>query len=153
MTEPTSSQAGDGDWPPRPPAIADLSVGDRLPAMTKRASRAQLFLYSAASFNPHRIHYDRDYAATEGHADILVHGPLQGSWLTQYLTDWIGPRGRLRSVTWQNRVSAFPDQDLEFHGRVLAIDAATAEIEIEVWEQAADGTVLMPGTATVRMAH
>ena len=85
------------------PDLTGLSVGDELPVMHKRATRAQLFLYSAASHNPHRIHYDRDYAELEGHADILVHGPLQGSWLTQYLTDWIGPRGRLVSVTWQNR--------------------------------------------------
>ncbi|MGI9616338.1 MAG: hypothetical protein ACR2QO_25710, partial [Acidimicrobiales bacterium] len=85
-------------WPPPPPTLAALNVGDSLPVMTKNASRAQLFLYSAASFNPHRIHYDRDYAGIEGHADVLVHGPLQGSWLTQYLTDWAGPRGRLVSV-------------------------------------------------------
>ncbi len=129
--------------------VADVAVGQELPVMTKNASRAQLFLYSAASFNPHRIHYDRDYAAFEGHSDVLVHGPLQGSWLTQYLTDWIGPRGRLRSVTWQNRASAFPDHDLEFHGRVKAVDPETGEVELEVWEQTGEGAVLMPGTATV----
>ena len=131
--------------------IGDVTVGDQLPVMTKNASRVQLFLYSAASFNPHRIHYDRDYAAVEGHPDVLVHGPLQGSWLTQFLTDWIGPLGRLRSVTWQNRASAFPEQDLEFHGRVIAVDRATGTVELEVWEQTADGQVLMPGTATVRL--
>lgn len=139
-------QGGTGGTGPR---LADLSVGDELPVMTKNASRAQLFLYSAASFNPHRIHYDREYAAVEGHPDILVHGPLQGSWLTQYLTDWIGPRARLRAVTWQNRASAFPEQDLEFHGRVTAVHLERNEVEVEVWEQTADGAVLMPGTATV----
>ena len=58
---------------PAQPRVSDVSVGDELPVMTKNASRAQLFLYSAASFNPHRIHYDREYAAVEGHADVLVH--------------------------------------------------------------------------------
>lgn len=139
-------------WPPPPPALADLTVGDPLPVMAKNASRAQLFLYSAASFNPHRIHYDRDYAAIEGHPDVLVHGPLQGSWLTQYLTDWAGAGGRLLSVAWQNRVSALPEQDLEFHGRVTALHPDRHVVELEVWEQTAEGTVLMPGTATVRLA-
>ncbi len=129
--------------------ISDVAVGDDLPVMAKNASRAQLFLYSAASFNPHRIHYDRAYAEFEGHPDILVHGPLQGSWLTQYLTDWIGPKGRLRNVSWQNRASALPENDLEFRGRVTGIDTATGEVELEVWEQTAGGQVLMPGTATV----
>ena len=129
--------------------VSDVAVADQLPPMIKNASRAQLFLYSAASFNPHRIHYDRDYAAVEGHDDILVHGPLQGSWLTQYLTDWIGPLGRLRSVTWQNRASAFPDHDLTFTGEVVAVDVETGEVQVELAESTTEGEILMRGDATV----
>jgi hydroxyacyl-ACP dehydratase HTD2-like protein with hotdog domain len=131
--------------------VGDVSVGDDLPIMAKNASRAQLFLYSSASFNPHRIHYDRDYARFEGHADVLVHGPLQGAWLTQFVTDWCGPLGRLTGVTWQNRASALPEVDLEFHGRVTAVDSSTGEVSLEVWEQTSAGEILMPGTATVRL--
>lgn len=131
--------------------VSDVAVGDLLPVMGKNATRAQLFLYSAASFNPHRIHYDRAYAEFEGHPDILVHGPLQGAWLTQYLTDWCGPRGRLLGVTWQNRASAFPEVDLEFHGRITGVNHTTGEVDLEVWEQTADGRILMPGTASVRL--
>ena len=131
--------------------VGDVSVGDDLPIMAKNASRAQLFLYSSASFNPHRIHYDRDYARFEGHADVLVHGPLQGAWLTQFVTDWCGPRGRLTGVTWQNRASALPEVDLEFHGRVTAVDTSTGEVSLEVWEQTSAGEILMPGMATVRL--
>ena len=109
------------------------------------------FLYSAASHNPHRIHYDRAYAEFEGHADILVHGPLQGSWLTQYLSDWCGPRGRLLGVSWQNRASALPETELEFHGTVTAVDGTTGTVELDVWEQTAAGEVLMPGSARVML--
>ena len=57
--------------------INDVAVGDDLPVMAKNASRAQLFLYSAASFNPHRIHYDREYAReVEGYEGLVFHGPL-----------------------------------------------------------------------------
>ena len=58
-------------------SIGGVEVGDQLEPATRNASRAQLFLYSAATHNPHRIHYDRDYAVVEGHPDIIVHGPLQ----------------------------------------------------------------------------
>ena len=129
------------------PTIASLAVGDALPTVVRQASRAQLFVYSAASWNPHRIHYDREFAATEGHPDVLVHGPLQGAWLSQYITDWIGPSARLRSLSWQNRASAFPDEDLLFNGRVTAIDGNV--VTLDVWEARSDGTVLMPGQATV----
>ncbi len=128
-----------------------VAVGDELEAQTRNASRAQLFLYSAATHNPHRIHYDRDYAIFEGHPDVIVHGPLQGAWLSQYVTDWAGPRGRMLGLTWQNRRSAVPEQDYVFKGRVDGVDGDI--VHLEVWAEDRDGVVLMPGTATVRLPH
>ena len=131
------------------PLLGDVSAGDELTPVTRNASRAQLFLYSAATHNPHRIHYDRDYAVLEGHPDVIVHGPLQGAWLSQFVTSWAGPRGRMLTLTWQNRRSALPEQDYTFHGRVRGIEADV--VELEVWAEDSHGAVVMPGTATVRL--
>lgn len=133
--------------PPR--HLEDVEVGEELPPVTRNASRAQLFLYSAATWNLHRIHYDVDYARSEGHPDVIVHGPLQGAWLTQYLTDWAGPRGRLVSAAWQNRASALPEQDLTFRGRVVAKEGD--EVTVDLYEEGPDGRALMPGRAVVRL--
>jgi hydroxyacyl-ACP dehydratase HTD2-like protein with hotdog domain len=129
--------------------VGDVAAGAQLAPAIRNASRAQLFLYSAATHNPHRIHYDRDYAVTEGHPDIIVHGPLQGAWLGQYVTDWAGPRGRMLTLTWQNRRSALPEHDYVFRGVVEAVEGDV--VRLEVWAEDGDGTVLMPGTATVRL--
>lgn len=131
------------------PFADTITPGYELPPMVKNASRAQLFLFSAATNNPHRIHYDREYAAVEGHPDVLVHGPLQGAWLHQYVTQWAGPAGRVMNLGWQNRGRAFPEQNLTFHGRVTAIDGD--DVTLEIWEEDAEGTVLMPGIARVRL--
>jgi hydroxyacyl-ACP dehydratase HTD2-like protein with hotdog domain len=41
-----------------------------------------LFRYSALTGNGHRIHYDHPYAvAEEGYPGLVVHGPLQATWL------------------------------------------------------------------------
>ena len=130
-------------------ALGDVQVGDELEPATRNASRVQLFLYSAATHNPHRIHYDREYAAVEGHPDIIVHGPLQGAWLSQYVTDWAGPRGRMLTLTWQNRRSALPEHDYVLRGSVEAIDGDVVALAVRMED--GDGTVLMPGTATVRL--
>jgi hydroxyacyl-ACP dehydratase HTD2-like protein with hotdog domain len=129
--------------------LEDTAVGQELEPMTKNASRAQLFVFSAATNNPHRIHYDREYAATEGHPDVLVHGPLQGAWLSQYVVDWAGPGGRLLGLSWQNRARALPERDLTFRGRITEI--AGDEVSLDVWEEDDEGGVLMPGTARVRL--
>ena len=129
--------------------LGDVHVGDELEPATRNASRAQLFLYSAATHNPHRIHYDRDYARSEGHRDIIVHGPLQGAWLSQYVTDWAGPRGRMLTLTWQNRRPALPERDYLFRGTVEAVDADIVHLALRLED--GEGTVLMPGTASVRL--
>ncbi|WP_420621335.1 acyl dehydratase [Candidatus Poriferisodalis sp.] len=131
--------------------LADLSVGDKLPTIYKFPDEAQLFLYSAASHNPHRIHYDRDYARFEGYEDILVHGPLQGAWLTQYVTDWAGPQARLENVTWQNRASALAGEELVYSGTVTAVDLKSGVVELEIAEHTSDARLLMPATARVRL--
>lgn len=127
--------------------LEDIQPGAELEPLVKNASRAQLFLFSAATNNPHRIHYDRDYAATESHPDVLVHGPLQGAWLCQFVTDWVGPGGRVLNLSWQNRGRAFPERDLTFRGRVTAVEGN--EVALEVWEEDDEGNVLMPATARV----
>ena len=132
-----------------PRLVTEVKAGTELEPVVRRASRAQLFLYSAATHNPHRIHYDRDYALTEGHPDVIVHGPLQGAWLSQFVTDWAGPRARMLGLTWQNRRSALPDHDYTFRGVVRSVDGDV--VHLEVWLEDGEGTVLMPGTATVRL--
>jgi hydroxyacyl-ACP dehydratase HTD2-like protein with hotdog domain len=127
----------------------DVKPGDELPLLVKNASRAQLFLFSAATHNPHRIHYDRDYARLEGHDDILVHGPLQGAWLHQLVQDFAGPRGRVLALAFQNRGRALPERDLALRGRVAAVDGDV--VTLEVWEEDETGAVLMPGSARVRL--
>jgi len=50
-----------------------------------------LFRYSAATFNGHRIHYDRPYATgVEGYDGLVVHGPLQSSWMQNLAADIFG---------------------------------------------------------------
>ncbi len=50
-----------------------------------------MFFFSAATYNGHRIHYDKDWARdVEGYDNVLVQGPLQAALLSRSLTDWIG---------------------------------------------------------------
>ena len=52
---------------------------------THMADTVLLFRYSALTFNGHRIHYDRRYAMeVEGYPGLVVHGPLQATWLLNF---------------------------------------------------------------------
>lgn len=66
--------------PPSVPLSAEPPGGAVLDTLHTDATL--LFRYSALTFNGHRIHYDADYCRdVEGYAGLVVHGPLQATWL------------------------------------------------------------------------
>ncbi len=131
----------------------DVSPGDQIPDATALPTELQLFFFSAATNNGHRIHYDLPYAKTEGLPNILVQGPLQAALLTKALTDWIGPGGRLTRIQIQNRGNAFPNEALYYGGVVVGKREEEGQlfVDCEIFERNESGAVLMPGTATVSL--
>ncbi|WP_179467757.1 MaoC family dehydratase [Mycolicibacterium vinylchloridicum] len=131
----------------------DVMVGDELPGLTVTVDETQMFFFSAATYNGHRIHYDKDYArGDEGYDDILVQGPLQAALLARAITDWIGGRGRLVDYSVQNRGVAFPGQPLTFGGTVTGkrVQAGRGLVDLDIAGRR-ESDILMPGTATVEL--
>ena len=53
------------------PTLSTVTVGTRLDERTHEPSMVSLFLYNAAIWNPHRIHFDADYTTQiENHPGI-----------------------------------------------------------------------------------
>lgn len=83
----------------------DLAARPAVPASfapshtaTVTADPVKLFRYSALTFNSHRIHYDREYAAREeGYQGLVVHGPYLATMLFDHL----------RSVADGRRIAEF----------------------------------------------
>lgn len=135
----------------------DIAVGDHIPTLTVTVDETQMFFFSAATYNGHRIHYDKEWARdTEGYANVLVHGPLQAALLARALGDWIGGRGRLVTFAVQNRAIAYPGEPLSFGGTVTGkrlgddVFRGTGLVDLDIAGRRED-TVLMPGTATVAL--
>jgi hydroxyacyl-ACP dehydratase HTD2-like protein with hotdog domain len=133
----------------------DVSVGDEIPALSVTVDETQMFFFSAATYNGHRIHYDKNWAKdVEGYPNILVHGPLQAALLARAVTDWVGADGRLVSYAIQNRASAFPGEELRFTGTVTATHDdgdGRGLVDLEIRGEKGEDQVLMPGTATVSL--
>ena len=70
-----------------------------------------LFRYSALTGNGHRIHYDLPYATeVEGYPGLVVHGPLQSTWLATHALDAAGPGARLATFDYRGRRPCFADR-------------------------------------------
>jgi hydroxyacyl-ACP dehydratase HTD2-like protein with hotdog domain len=115
-----------------------------------------LFLFSAACWLPHRIHYDQAFARTEGHEAVPVHGPLQATWLIQLATEWATERGlRIKSSTVRHLNSAYPRQQLCASVTVESVsgppDDPTIVLELQIARP--DGSPVTIGSATAVTAN
>ena len=136
------------------PHIESVRVGDRLPGREFRPDAVQLFLYNAALWNAHRIHFDHPYATgVEGHAGLVVPGPLLGDWLTQCALEWLGDRGLLLSFEYSNRKLSHAGEALRTEGTVTSVDRGRSEAALSLAVVNEAGEVIAPGTATVRFVR
>ena len=129
----------------------DVDTGDAVPVLTVTVDETQMFFFSAATYNGHRIHYDKEYTLTEGYHDVIVHGPLRGAFLSQLLTRWIGEEGTLKKLLYTNRDIAYVNELLTCKGTVTRrwIDDGQGYVECEVWVENEQGNRVTPGKATV----
>ena len=133
------------------PNLAAIQVGEALPKRSHSPDTVDLFLFNAAIWNAHRIHYDQEYASgVEGYPAIVVDGPLQADWLTQTVMEWIGAAADLVSFEFRNRTAAYVGETLTSTGRVSGVDRASGEVRLELGIYNAEGQIITPGSAVVR---
>jgi hydroxyacyl-ACP dehydratase HTD2-like protein with hotdog domain len=134
-------------------SIDTVKAGDELPRREHTPTNVSLFLYNAAVWNAHRIHYDAPYTTeVERHPGIVVDGPLQGDWLTQVALNWLGEDGTLTRFSYSNRRASYLGETLTSGGRVVSVDPSNRTIELELFITNESGEVITPGAATVVLA-
>lgn len=128
-----------------------IKVGDPLPTRAHTSTSAQLFMYNAVIWNSHRIHYDQAYAVDqEGYPGLVIDGPLQGDWICQVVTDWMGEQGILASFGYANRQVAFLGETMTAGGAVEEINEESREVKLSLYLKNEKGEVTIPGHALVR---
>jgi len=130
--------------------IKNLKPDDTLPGRSYCPDNVQNFMYSAAIWNAHRIHFDMPYATeVEGYPGIVMSGPMLGDWLTQCVIEWLDDEGRITNLEYSNRKAAYIGETVTSGGRVLWVDHNKGAAKVEVFIKNEAGEVIVPGTAVV----
>lgn len=126
-----------------------ISVGDAVPVLERTPDAVDLFRFSAAAWLIHRIHYDLPFTTDhDGHPGLLVHGPLQGTYLIQCVQWWLGPSAKLRSISYRHSRPAYAGDQLQCGGTVTAVDREAGTFEVDLWvRRPADEQVTTSGSA------
>ena len=131
--------------------IESIKPGDALPEREFQPDTVQLFLYNAALWNAHRIHYDYPYATeVEGYPGVVIAGPQMGDWLTQCVIEWLADEGTLAAIEYSNRKAAYIGETLRTGGKLVAVEPDTGTAELELYIKNEADEIVTPGTATVR---
>jgi 3-methylfumaryl-CoA hydratase len=102
-----------------------------------------LFRFSAVTFNPHRIHYDRAYATeVEGYPGLVVHGPFTQACLIDFVRDQ-NPGKTMRTFSMRAKAPLFEGAPCDLVGRPTESGRAC-----DVWAVTPSGTIAMQATAT-----
>jgi hydroxyacyl-ACP dehydratase HTD2-like protein with hotdog domain len=131
--------------------VVHVPAGTTVATMDILPTEVDLFMFSAATWLTHRIHFDREYARTEGFDDLVVHGPLQGAYLSQMLSGLAGDYGgAVVSLSYRHRRPAYCGQLLRCSAVVEAVtpadDAQKLEVALRI---AVEETVVTSGQAVL----
>jgi acyl dehydratase len=129
----------------------DVAVGMELPSLVKCPTTRQLVQWAGASGDYFEIHYDKDFALSQGLPGVIVQGWLILSFIGQMLTDWVGDEGALRKMSCSYRGMHYPSERLTCKGKVTGkyIEDDKHYVECEVWAENPRGEIITPGTAVV----
>ena len=134
------------------PTLNELKVGQLVPGRAYTPTNVSLFLYNAAIWNPHRIHYDETYTTeVERHPGVVIDGPLQGDWLAQVVTNWLGEDGTRIEFEYSNRKASYLGQTLVSGGEIVSVNPANNRVRLKLFIKDEAGNVTSPGSATVRL--
>jgi len=96
-----------------------VSTGDELPELSYPVTATTVVLGALAARDWRPMHHDKDFAVhRNGTRDIFLNTPNLAAWFERFITDWTGPYGRLRRVTFRMHGSIFPGDTMVFRGAV-----------------------------------
>ena len=110
-------------------------------------SAALLFRFSALTFNAHRIHLDKQYCCeTEGHRNLLVHGPLSLLLMLEVLKSYLRATGQIffiGSVEYRNIAPLYAEEEMKVCGR------PKGDGKWDIWIEGKEGGYAVKGVAHV----
>ena len=138
------------------PTREPVAVGDELTSRRFPVQRADLVRYAGASgdFNP--IHWNQRFARDVGLPDVIAHGMLTMALGGTFVADWIGDPGAVLEYGVRfTRPVVVPDDgagaEVEFSGRVAAVDPEAGTARIDLTATCSGEKVLGRAIAVVRL--
>jgi hydroxyacyl-ACP dehydratase HTD2-like protein with hotdog domain len=128
-----------------------VTIGAEIPVVKRSPDPVDIYMFSAATWLLHRIHYDLPFTTEhDGHPGLLIHGPLQGTYMIQSVQWWLGTDVRPTAISYRHSAPAYLGDVLECGGNVTDVD--DEGFTVDLWVRKEDDVVTTSGTASFAWA-
>jgi len=97
----------------------DVEEGQELPTVTKDITCTTVIAGAIASRDFTPVHHDRDFAQKAGLKDFFLNNATICGFSGKYLTDWTGPEGELKEISFRIATPCFPGDTMTMTGKVI----------------------------------
>jgi len=132
--------------------VAVPAIGGEIPTYERMSSFQHWNRYAAVNYEFVDIHMDDRAGKAVGYPGAFGMGNLQWAYLHCMLREWAGERAVITRMACQFRSPNLNDLRTIAHGKVIEVrtnDDGATEVDLDVWTETEEGTIIAPGSATV----
>jgi acyl dehydratase len=132
---------------------SSVEVGETLEGFSMELDWTSLVLQVSGSQDWNVVHHDVDFARDSGHSEPFYNTAWTAAMLGRVVTDWIGPRGWLRSLEFRMRKMNVRGVTVIGRGSVTGkrIEGDEHLVDLDVWLENDREGVTTVATAVVRL--
>ncbi|MFC1980643.1 MaoC/PaaZ C-terminal domain-containing protein [Chloroflexota bacterium] len=130
----------------------NINVGDEILPLTKDLTQVGMVMYSAATWDFARVHYDKDFVQSRGRQTPFADGQMLGAFLAEMVVNWIGESGTLKKMDFRFRKMLSPGDRIICKGTVVEKSTENDQklVKCDLWIEEPNGEkVLAPASALI----
>ena len=112
-----------------------IRIGQPLPEQAHTFTEVDLVAYGAATWDWHRLHYDKAHAQTMQLPGVLIDGQAFGAVFAREAMRWAGPTAFIQRMGLKMKSMAFAGDHLVARGHVTAIDERAGLWVVQIDQQ------------------
>ena len=112
-----------------------IRIGQPLPEQAHTFTEVDLVAYGAATWDWHRLHYDKAHAQSMQLPGVLIDGQAFGAVFAREAMRWAGPTAFIQRMGLKMKSLAFAGDHLVARGHVTAIDERAGLWVVQIDQQ------------------
>ena len=121
-------------------AIAEVSIGQELPAITIPITLQRLVMEAGANRDLSLIHHDGDVARSTGAPDAFANTYFLMGMFERLMRQWAGPGARIRKIgPLRMMIFNAVGDTVSFKGTVESVNTSAGEVSLHMWVESERG--------------